>query len=66
MLKTMERTFWGECQQCGKLLDDSGESGYDDVVSSPYVTSAGDVFCIPCGREMDQLDHGDDWDGSEA
>lgn len=45
---------WGGCQSCGKLLDRSA-IGYDDIVSAPYVTQDGDVYCIPCGREMDRL-----------
>jgi hypothetical protein len=45
--------LYGSCQQCGRLID-GGAVGYDDVVSSPYVTESGDLYCIPCGREMDR------------
>lgn len=43
------------CQSCGRLI--WGDSkGYDDIVSGPYVTESGDLFCIPCGREMDRAE----------
>ena len=43
------------CQNCGRLI--WGDSkGYDDIASGPYVTESGDLFCIPCGREMDSAE----------
>jgi hypothetical protein len=53
----MTRPIDDGCQSCGRLifLTEPGEKpGYDDVCSSPYVTESGDLFCIPCGREMDR------------
>lgn len=43
------------CQDCGKLLYDDMK-GYDDVCSAPYVTASGDLFCIPCGRRIDEAE----------
>ena len=43
------------CQSCGRLIWGDAK-GYDDIVSGPYVTESGDLFCIPCGREMDRAD----------
>ena len=46
---------YGGCQDCGRLLDKSME-GYDNIVSAPYMTESGDLFCIPCGREHDKAE----------
>lgn len=43
----------GGCQSCGRLIDKSAK-GYDDIVSAPYATESGDLYCIPCGREVDR------------
>lgn len=45
--------YEGGCQNCGRLID-RGTKGYDDIVSAPYVTESGDLYCIPCGRETDR------------
>lgn len=52
--QSSEDTDWGNCQNCGRLLYDDLGPGYDDVVSEPFVTSSGDVYCIPCGRETER------------
>lgn len=45
--------YEGGCQNCGRLIDKSAK-GYDDIVSAPYATESGDLYCIPCGREVDR------------
>jgi hypothetical protein len=47
--------YEGGCQNCGRLID-KGAKGYDDIVSAPYATESGDLYCIPCGRAQDQAD----------
>lgn len=42
------------CQNCGRLILNNEAVGYDDIASSPYVTDAGELFCIPCGRAQDE------------
>jgi hypothetical protein len=41
------------CQHCGRMID-WDMVGFDDVCSGPYVTDSGDLFCIPCGRRVQQ------------
>lgn len=43
------------CQDCGRLIDSTAK-GYDDIVSAPYVTESGDLYCIPCGRSHDRAE----------
>lgn len=47
--------YEGGCQNCGRLIDKEAK-GYDDIVSAPYVTESGDLYCIPCGRQQDRAD----------
>lgn len=55
--------YEGGCQNCGRLIDKSAK-GYDDIVSAPYVTESGDLYCIPCGREVDRAqEEADEADG---
>jgi hypothetical protein len=54
------------CQNCGKLIETKDCAGcgltfldfsikdFDDVISGPFVTSDGDLMCIPCGRHHEQ------------
>ncbi len=46
------------CQGCGRLLiEDMDERiGFDDAASGYYVTASGDLFCIPCGRRIDEAE----------
>lgn len=39
------------CPQCGALIDSRANG---------YVTKSGDMYCVPCGREMDRLDRAHD------
>lgn len=41
------------CQDCGVMLC-WDITGFDDVLSQPYVTSYGDVYCLRCGRRNQQ------------
>lgn len=50
------------CQNCSKMLCWDHEGEGDDVISRPYVTASGDVYCVSCGRRMDQ----DEEDAIEA
>lgn len=45
----------GGCQNCGRLIV-RGAVGYDDIVSAPYATEGGDLYCIPCGRAQDKAE----------
>ena len=47
---------WGNCQQCGAMLEEDAQPYSIDVVRRPYVTASGDVYCDVCGSEMDQAD----------
>jgi hypothetical protein len=43
------------CQDCGRMICWDHESGTgDDVITRPYVTASGDVYCVRCGSRMDQ------------
>lgn len=41
------------CPDCGRELD-TEMRGFDDVSSAPFVCSAGDLHCIPCGRKCER------------
>lgn len=41
------------CQDCGRLLC-WDVKGHDDIISSPYVSASGDVYCEVCGPEYDK------------
>lgn len=41
------------CQNCGVLIC-WDIKGFDDVMSEPYVTNYGDVYCLRCGRQEQQ------------
>ena len=47
------------CQDCGKMICQDHKSE-DDVISPPYVTTDGDVYCWSCGRrnqrDIDQME----------
>lgn len=50
-----------DCKGCGLTFPDWLITTFDDVVSGPAATSAGDFVCIPCARrhareERDQED----------
>lgn len=51
--------YEGGCQNCGRLIE-KGSKGYDDIVSAPYVTQSGDLYCIPCGIAQDRAEQEDD------
>lgn len=46
---------YGSCQDCGRLICFDVEQD-DDILAAAYVTAAGDLFCRPCGREMDEAE----------
>ena len=52
------------CQDCGMMIC-LDHVGSDDVISEPFVTTDGDVYCLRCGqsnqREIDRLDDEDDY-----
>lgn len=39
-----------DCEGCGLTFLDWSVKDFDDVLSGPFATSDGDIFCIPCGR----------------
>jgi len=42
------------CQNCGRMICWDQESGVgDDVITRPYVTAFGDVYCVRCGSRQD-------------
>lgn len=43
-----------DCQGCGETFIDWGSKGYDDVISAPYVTMSGDLYCARCGPGCDE------------
>lgn len=43
------------CQDCGRLICFDVES-HDDTIAPAYVTSAGDLYCRPCGLAIDQAE----------
>jgi hypothetical protein len=45
------------CQQCGCMIcwDVEPNQG-DDILSRPFVTSSGDVYCSYCGRRMERAE----------
>lgn len=45
------------CQNCGRGICWDCESGTgDDVITRPYVTASGDVYCVSCGTREDQAE----------
>ena len=51
------------CLACGKEFLDWEDRNHDDILSGPYVTEAGDLCCISCGRIEDaRMNRDDDWD----
>ena len=53
------------CQDCGRMICKDMERG-DDIISPPYVTASGDLFCFRCGPDYDRDDeedgfYDDDW-----
>lgn len=49
------------CQDCGKLLCWDIEGEGDDIMGRPYVTAAGDVFCVSCGQSVDRAEEEDEY-----
>lgn len=58
-----------DCEGCGETFIDWGSRGYDDVISAPYVTASGDLYCARCGPGYDEEDErmiddeADEWGG---
>ena len=45
------------CQSCGTMICWDVKVGEgDDILSRPFVTSSGDVYCAGCGREMERAE----------
>lgn len=45
------------CQDCGRMICWDVEVGVeDDVLTRPYVTASGDVFCFRCGSRYDEAE----------
>jgi len=57
------------CQDCRRIICQDMK-GLDDVMSAPYVTESGDLYCLSCGsraqREQDEQDEAENefalWD----
>lgn len=45
-----------DCEGCGATFIDWNSKGYDDVISAPYVTMSGDLYCARCGPDVDEDD----------
>ena len=46
------------CQGCGRMICwDFDYCGMHDVLSRPYVTSSGDVYCYACGKSVEEEDY---------
>ena len=43
-----------DCKGCGLTFLDWSAKGYDDVLSAPCATPAGDLCCIPCARRAER------------
>ena len=62
-----------QCKRCHQIFLAWNSQGYDDVMSAPYVTSGGDLVCLPCLREDEEAEERlyeqeayDDWEYDEA
>jgi hypothetical protein len=45
------------CQSCGTMICWDVKVGEgDDIISRPFVTSSGDVYCTGCGIEMERAE----------
>lgn len=60
MCEWCEQEQQAYCQDCGSLICQDAKGDGDDVVSAPYVTSYGDLYCWRCGisnqRDIDDME----------